>query len=180
MSQQPEEILQDFILYNDPITNEIKETAPEVFKAYTEVIGKLFEEFIGVSVIPATETSPRQESLYKIGDEVETMSGEFEGVGVIKTVEYSEIENEFVYGVVPVGKRKRIKQLEANLYTPQEQETTEETEFSNFTVKELKEIIEENKETIELLDPEDEGDVGEIEKLKEEIDAYEMEIDNRK
>lgn len=177
MSQQPEEILQDFILFNDPITNEIKQTAPEVFKAYTEVIGKLFEEFIGVSVKPATETSPREESLYKIGDEVETMSGEFEGVGVIKTVEYSEVENEFVYGVVPYGTRKRIKQLESNLYTPQEQEKTEETEFSKMSIEELNNLKEENQGLIEILEDPEDPDQVEAESIIEQID---FELERRK
>lgn len=176
MSQQPEEILQDFILFNDPITNEIKETAPEVFNAYTEVIGKLFEEFIGVSVKPATETSARQESLYKIGDEVETMSGEFEGVGVIKTVEFSEVENEFVYGVVPVGKRKRIKQLETNLFTPQEQ-TTEETEFSKMSIEELNSLKEENQGLIDILEDPEDPDQVEAESIIEQID---FELERRK
>lgn len=179
MSKSQEDILMEFITYNQPILDEIQAENNELSKAVSKVVAELFEKFVGVSVQPKEGKIEKPMNYYNVGDMVATLSGEYEGAGEVKKVTWSETEQTYIYTLKVKGIRKLFNELEENVYEVEPQEL-EETEYSNLTDKELKEKIEEAKEMLEMLDPEYEGDIGEIEKLKEEIDAYEMEIENRK
>jgi len=176
MSKSQEDILMEFINYNQPILDEIQAENNELSKAVSKVVAELFEKFVGVSVQPKEGKVEKPMNNYNVGDMVATLSGEYEGAGEVKKVTWSETEQTYIYTIKVKGIRKLFNELEENVYEVEPQEL-EETEYSNLSVEQLEKLLEENKGLIEILDDPDDPDQVEAESNIEQI---EFELERRK
>ena len=176
MSKSQEDILMEFINYNQPILDEIQAENNELSKAVSKVVAELFEKFVGVSVQAKEGKVEKPMNNYNVGDMVATLSGEYEGAGEVKKVTWSETEQSYVYTIKVKGIRKQFYELEANVYEVEPQEL-EETEYSNLSVEQLEKLLEENKGLIEILDDPEDPDQVEAESNIEQI---EFELERRK
>ena len=127
MSKSQEDILMEFINYNQPILDEIQAENNELSKAVSKVVAELFEKFVGVSVQAKEGKVEKPMNNYNIGDMVATLSGQYEGAGEVKKVTYLEEEETYGYTIKVKGIRKLFYEVEANLYEVQPQQL-EETE----------------------------------------------------
>jgi hypothetical protein len=175
----PEQIIADFIKYNRPYIKEIKETNSELDAAIIDVLNELTKKFLGVEPKKSKEGEIEQPmNLYNVGDMVETLTGEYEGVGEIKSATWSEYDETYEYTIKVKGRSGTIKQLEENIFTLTElEEVVEETEYSNLSVEQLEKLLEENKGLIEILDDPEDPDQVEAESNIEQI---EFELERRK
>lgn len=173
-----EEILADFITFNDPYIEQIKAASPELSKAIKEVLGEIFAKYTGIKIEGATEEeSEIPLNSYSKGEMVETMSGKWQGAAEIISLEWDKTENSWKYQVV-YGKEPNEtynNDLEENLYAAQTEEI-EETEYTLMSDKELEAALLENKELIEIYD--DPIDPDQIE-AQDAIQEIELEIERR-
>lgn len=161
-----EEIIKDFIEYNDAIFNQITEQDDELASAVSDVISELFSQYVGIDIKTIADDS--KDSLYKVGDEVATISGEWDGVAVIKKVGFGK---DSYYILEKDG--QKISEKEANLYyiTP-----NEDSNYSKMTLEELQSELEIQKELLEIFDdPNDQENI----QANDAILAIEIEIENR-
>ena len=164
-----EEIIQDFIVYNQSILNDIREADEEVANALSEVVKELFAKYVGIDVSKVTD---KKDSLYKVGEEVATTSGDWEGVAVIKKVGFAKDIQSYMYILEKDG--KPYKEEEVNLYSLS---VSGDTNYGNMTLEQLQNELETQKELIELYD--DPTDPDQIE-AESKILEIELEIENRK
>ena len=164
-----EEIIQDFIVYNQSILNDIREADEEVANALSEVVKELFAKYVGIDVATANDT---KDSLYKVGEEVATTSGDWEGVAVIKKVGFAKDIQSYMYILEKDG--KTYKEEEVNLYSLS---VSGDTNYGNMTLEQLQNELETQRELVELYD--DPTDPDQIE-AESKILEIEVEIENRK
>lgn len=164
-----EEVIQDFIVFNESIFNQIREEDEQLSNALSEVVKELFGKFVGIDIITATDN---KDSLYKVGEEVETISGKWDGVAVITKAVYDDKEDSWIYYV----KQGNVKfpELEANIFTPI---VDKSSDYAKMTLEQLQDELETQKELVELYD--DPTDPEQIE-AESKILEIELEIENKK
>jgi hypothetical protein len=166
-----EEIISDFIIYNGSIFNQIKEENEELNNALVMVIQNLLTKYTGVDISQGT-TQDTKLPTYVVGEEVETISGEWDGVAVIQKSVYDDKQGFWIY-YVKQG-RNKFKDLEANIFTGI---TDKDSDYANMSLEELQEELEVQKELLEIFDdPNDQENI----QANDAILAIELEIENRK
>jgi hypothetical protein len=166
-----EEIISDFITYNGSIFNQIQEENEELSNALGMVIKELFAKYTGIDISQATTQDAKLPN-YKLGEEVETISGEWDGVAVIEKAVYDDKEDSWIY-YVKQG-RNKFKDLEANIFTPI---ADKGSDYAKMTLEQLQDELETQKELVELYD--DPTDPEQIE-AESKILEIELEIESRK
>ena len=166
-----EEIISDFITYNGSIFNQIQEENEELSNALGMVIKELFAKYTGIDISQA-KTQDAKLPMYKVGEEVETISGKWDGVAVIEKAVYDDKEDSWIYYV----KQGNVKfpELEANIFTPI---VDKSSDYAKMTLEQLQQELETQSELIELYD--DPTDPDQIE-AESKILEIELEIESRK
>jgi hypothetical protein len=164
-----EEVIKNFIDYNGFIFDQIKEENEEIHSALVLVVKEIFAKYTGIDISTATDT---KDSVYKVGEEVATITGDWDGVAVIKKVGFAKDIQSYMYILEKDG--ETYKEEEANLYslTP-----SGDTNYANMTLEQLQQELETQKELVELYD--DPTDPDQIE-AESKILEIELEIENRK
>jgi hypothetical protein len=163
-----EEVIQDFIVFNESIFNQIREEDEQLSNALSEVVKELFGKFVGIDIITATDN---KDSLYKVGEEVATISGDWEGVAVIKKVGFAKDIQSYMYILEKDG--ETYKEEEANLYSLA---ASGDTNYANMTLEQLQNELEIQKELLEIFDdPNDQENI----QANDALLAIELEIENR-
>jgi hypothetical protein len=166
-----EEVIQNFIEYNGFIFDQIKEENEEVHSALVLVVKEIFAKYTGIDISQAT-TQDAKLPIYKVGEEVETISGKWDGVAVITKAVYDDKEDSWIYYV----KQGNVKfpELEANIFTGI---TDKDSDYANMSLEQLQEELEVQKELLEIFDdPNDQENI----QANDAILAIELEIENRK
>lgn len=166
-----EEVIQNFIEYNGFIFDQIKEENEEIHSALVLVVKEIFAKYTGIDISQST-TQDAKLPMYKVGEEVETISGEWDGVAVIEKAVYDDKEDSWIY-YVKQG-RNKFKDLEANIFTPI---ADKGSDYANMTLEQLQDELETQKELVELYD--DPTDPEQIE-AESKILEIELEIESRK
>lgn len=163
-----EEVIQDFIVFNESIFNQIREEDEQLSNALSEVVKELFGKFVGIDIITATDN---KDSLYKVGEEVATISGDWEGVAVIKKVGFAKDIQSYMYILEKDG--ETYKEEEVNLYSLV---ASGDTNYANMTLEQLQNELEIQKELLEIFDdPNDQENI----QANDALLAIELEIENR-
>jgi hypothetical protein len=164
-----EEVIKNFIDYNGFIFDQIKEENEEIHSALVLVVKEIFAKYTGIDISTATDT---KDSVYKVGEEVETISGKWDGVAVITKAVYDDKEDSWIYYV----KQGNVKfpELEANIFTPI---IDKSSDYAKMTLEQLQYELETQKELVELYD--DPIDPEQIE-AESKILEIELEIESRK
>jgi hypothetical protein len=163
----------DFIQFNSPILKEIRESDESVANALTQVISDLFDKYVLVKTIEESTKKETQISsgkqgkpIYKIGDKVESLSNEFQGVGVVNFI---SVTPPYVY-YVTLENKTSVPAKESDLIFV---ESNTNTEITSMTDSELLAELEGLNELMEIYEDPSLDEYQEAE-AKKEIVIYEL------
>ena len=129
---------------------------------------------MNITVKPVKKTIPKvvTQNSYSVGDDVETLSGQFEGTGEIRKAIFDKIEKSWVYTIID-SKKNSYQELEDNLFLS---DLEESEDYANMSISELTELKNASQEMINLLD--DNQDAFSIEE-ESKVEQIELEIESR-
>jgi hypothetical protein len=99
--------IQNFIEYNEPIFNEIKEENNDLSSAISLVLRELTSKYTGIT-FDTPKPQIYADALFSVGDEVTTSTRDFNGVGIIKG--YLQQYGKYLYQVKALDKLYNIEE----------------------------------------------------------------------